>query len=114
MTERRKGMRRQCHTCAHLHLDNTGCAGCEKGAEIFAGSKKICVRYKHTDTPEMEGRSSCTSCHEVLPLDCFYTDNHFAEGKDCYCKACRKYINLSNVDRRERGTRMANNYKGNR
>jgi hypothetical protein len=40
------------------------------------------------DSPE--GFKRCTRCRRVLPVDCFHRHKTFADGRNIYCKECRK------------------------
>ena len=89
------GLRRNCYTCRNLAVSDGKCS-CAAGEEPF--SRERCdIEYAPGGTA-LEGMRVCTRCHGVYPTADYYRNAHYHGGMDCYCRWCRKELNMERAD----------------
>lgn len=56
-------------------------------------------------TPAVVERKVCSACRQTLPLSAFYRNRTHADGRDSYCRECRRVVRAAQWQRQKR--RMA-------
>ena len=64
----------------------------------------ICPTCGSTTTPVIE-RKTCSACRQPLPLSAFYRNRTHQDGRDSYCRDCRRQVRAAQWQREKR--RMA-------
>lgn len=93
-------MNRQCSKCAFVTLKG-GFPSCAYGYSL--SRRKFCLLGKEAPggVQEMKGRRVCPKCGKALPASEFYRNASYPDGLDCYCRHCKKGLNMMYAERRE-------------
>lgn len=94
-------MNKQCVTCRFVALDEKGLPKCI--LEHSLSRKKYCIDEQKAKDEEyiLKGRRQCARCGELYQVSEFYRNARYSDGLDCYCKYCRKELNMYYQSKRE-------------